>query len=444
VRVIKVVAIALALGLVTSAAAATPSSVAPSLTAKIPVPSDRDDISQIISAGDSWIVVGNVEKNAIAASPLFPTEVGKGESDGYIALLDPKLRLVWSHRFGTSHDDVATAVARDGSGVIWSVGVTTKEVQATSSPTPSATAAPSTPPVVAGATPIPTVNPDGVVAVSAPSASPVADQLLISAWSSNGDLLSQRLQSVKDGAAINPSALVPSKTGVYVVGTALEPQTGTSRGFYVLVKKDGSLGSVHWVGAKAVALRAATVLSNGSLVVAGSIAEALKGKPAIGLADAYLSVVNPTSGAVLRTQRSGTKSARRSWESINVDRLGNLSATGLSRIGKKSEAVFTSFLASLAVRFSLRQASPLGTQVAAAAPVGSFAALAVASLRPGRSGIETYLAPISANGRLLAPTYLVGKTSAGLVAAASGKGYLLASSDVSGLTLAWFAPRSGK
>jgi hypothetical protein len=186
------------------------------------------------------------------------------------------------------------------------------------------------------------------------------------------------------------------------------------------------------------------VLSNGSLVVAGSIAEALKGKPAIGLADAYLSVVNPTSGAVLRTQRSGTKSARRSWESINVDRLGNLSATGLSRIGKKSEAVFTSFLASLAVRFSLRQASPLGTQVAAAAPVGSFAALAVASLRPGRSGIETYLAPISANGRLLAPTYLVGKTSAGLVAAASGKGYLLASSDVSGLTLAWFAPRSGK
>jgi hypothetical protein len=435
-RLSRVVALSLALGVaLTSASAATPSTVAPTLTAKIPLPSDLDDISQIISSGNSWAVVGNVEKNPIATSPLFPNEASKGESDGYVAMLDPALHLIWSHRFGTAHDDVATAIARDSAGVIWSVGVTTNQVAPSPSATPSVTIAPS---------PTPTVNPDGVLSVTPPISQSVADQLLISSWNSQGDLLSQNLHSVIDGVAINPSALVASKIGVYVVGTALEPQAGTSRGFYLLIRKDGSLGPVHWVGSKAVVLRAATLLSNGSLVVAGSIAEALKGKPAIGLTDALIEVVNPTSGVVVRTQRSGNKSALRSWESVNVDRLGNLSATGLSRIGKKSEVIFTSFVASLAVRFSLQLAAPLGTQVAIPAPTGSFAALALASLRRGRSGIETYLAPMSTNGRLIAPTYLVGKTSAGLVAAASGKGYVLASSDASGLTLSWFAPRSGK
>jgi hypothetical protein len=440
----------LAIGLsLTSASAATPANIAPTLTLKVSLPSDLDDITQVISSGSSWLVVGNVDANTIATSPLFPNEVSKGESDGYVALLDPTLHLVWSHRFGTSHDDVATAIARDSAGVIWSAGVTTKETVSTpsASPTPSpsatATMAPSPPPTLAPANPTPTLNPDGVLPVTTPSATPVADQLLISSWDNSGNLLNQSLHSIADGVAINPSALVPSKIGVYVIGTALDPQTGNSRGFYVLVAKDGSVGPVRWVGLTAVVLRSGTLLTNGFLVLAGSIAEALKGKPAIGSTDAFIEIVNPVSGAVVRTQRSGNKSVLRSWESINADRFGNLNAVGLSQIRKKSEVVITSFVPSLAVRFSVRLPNALGDQVSLAPPTGASAAFALASLRPGRS-FESYLVPISATGRIMTPAYLVGKTTGGLVTAATGKGYLLVSGDLGGLTLAWFATRSGK
>jgi hypothetical protein len=450
----RVVSLSVVLGIsLTSASAATPSTINPTLTAKIVQPSDLDDVSQIISSGSSWIAVGNVEQNAISSSPLFPNEASKGASDGYVAMLDSTLQLKWSHRFGTSHDDVATAVTRDGAGVIWAVAVTSKEVQPLPTPAASSTGTPPpptlapptlAPPTLAPPSPTPTVNPDGVVPVTPPSAPAIADQLLISTWSNAGELLSQSLHSIVEGLAINPSRLVPTKSGVYVVGTAVDPQVGTSKGFYVLVAKDGSLGRVHWVGSNAVVLRGATLLSNGSLVVAGSVAEALRGKPAIGTTDAYVAVINPSTGVILRSQRSGSKSANSSWESVSADRAGNLAVTGLSQLGKRSDVVVASFSTSMTIKFSLRLRAPLGTQVVLPAPAGSFAAVALSSMRLGRKGSETFLAPIGANGRLIPPTYLVGKAKYGLVAAASGKGYLLASSDQGGLSLAWFAPRSGK
>jgi hypothetical protein len=439
----RVVSLTLVLGIsLTSASAAPPSSIAPTITAKIALPSDLDDVSQIISSGSSWIAVGNVDQNTIASSPLFPSEASKGASDGYLALLDPTLKLKWSHRFGTSHDDVATAVTRDGAGVIWAVAVTSKEVQPLPTPAASATVTPS--PTLAPPSPTPTVNPDGVVPVTPPSAPATADQLLISTWNIAGELLSQSIHPIVEGLAINPSALVPTKSGVYVVGTAVDPQAGTSKGFYVLVAKDGTLGQVHWVSSNAVVLRGATLLSNGSLVVAGSIAEALRGKPASGTTDAYVAVINPSTGVTLRSQRSSTKSANRSWESVSADRVGNLAVTGLSQTGDSSDVLVASLFPSMRVKFSVRFRASLGTEVVLPAPAGSFAAVALSSMRPGRKGSETYLAPLGANGRLIPPAYLVGRAMYGLVAAASGKGYLLASSDQSGLSLAWFAPRSGK
>lgn len=444
-RVVKIVIVALALALVvTGASAATPVTIGPTLTAKIALPSDYDDIAQIIGSGTSWLVVGNIDKSTILTSTLFPKEASIGESDGYVAMLDPALHLVWSHRFGTSHDDVATAIARDSAGIIWSVGVTTKEVQ----PAPISTSTETTPttaPTLSPATPVPTANPDGVVPVTLPTAPAVADQLLISSWSSAGQLLSQSLHTIADGIAINPSTVIAAKSGIYVVGTAVDALAGTSRGFYVHVAKDGSMGPIHWIGLRSVVLRTAALLRNGSLVVGGSIAEALKGKRAVGLVDAFVAVVNPTTGSVLRTQRSGDKSATRSWESLSVDRFGDLMVIGLSQVGVKSQVVATSFSSKGAVRFSLRFANPLGTQVALTGPVGAFTSIALASTRPRRSGREAYLLPIASNGRLLAPTYLVGKAAgSGLVAAAIGRGYLLAVSEASGLTLAWFAPRIGK
>lgn len=433
-RVVKIVTATLVLGLgAVSASATTPATVMPTQSVKVSLPSDYDDVAQVIGSGTSWLVVGNIEKNTIVDSALFPNEVTMGGSDGYLALLDPALHLVWSHRFGTSNDDVATAIARDQDGIIWTVGVTTKE-QPTTTPTPSATST---------TMPMPTLNPDGVVPVVPFSASEVADQLVISSWNNAGQLLTQNLLAIAPGVALDPSAAVVGKSGIYVVGTGVDAAAGTSRGFYLLVSKDGSIGPVHWLGSKAVILRTAAVLSNGSLMVAGSIAETLKGRPAIGLVDAFIAVVNPITAAVLRTQRSGNISATRSWESVSVDRLGNALAVG-SSLGSKSEVVATSFSPSGVVKFSLRLAKPLGTQVAMPAPTGAFAAIAVATTHPGKSSTDAYLAPIDVNGRLLSPTYLVGRAGNGLLAAAAGKGRLLISSNQGAVTLALFAPRSGK
>ncbi|HUW77741.1 MAG TPA: hypothetical protein VMV52_03195 [Candidatus Nanopelagicaceae bacterium] len=453
-RIGRVVALTLAPGLLLGpslANAATPATVKATIQIPIALLSASEDIAQIIPSGSSWLIVGNMDQTTIDSSPLLPTEPTKGESDGYVSMLDSKLALVWTHRFGTSHDDVATAIARDSAGVIWSVGVTTKERQptpATSATTPatsaSPTVAPATPSATSPADPMATLNPDGVVPVTLPAAAPIGDQLLIASFDAKGQLLSQNLVTIADGVALNPSALVPAKSGVYVVGTALNPETAASRGFYALIGADGTLGSVHWVGAKAVVLRSAALLGNGALALAGSIAERLKGRRAIGATDALIEVVNPDSGALLRAQRSGNTGAVRAWGSLVADRHGNLYATGLSLAGKTSEAVLTSFAPSLAVRYSLRLPSPLGQPLVLAAPRGASVAIALSNVRKTRRGIETYLLPVSGTGRALAPTYLLGKSAVGLLAAASGKGYLLANGTATGVTLSWFAPRSKK
>ena len=445
-RVIKLAIATLVLGLLGGVAnGATPATIRPNLISTAALPSDSDDITQIIGSGNSWLVVGNVEKSTIPTSALFPNEVSLGDTDGYIAMLDPALHLVWSHRFGTSHADVATAIALGGDGLIWTVGVTTKEVPAVPSSPPIATIAPSPPsPPFTPTTPIATVNPDGVVPVATLMPPAVADQLLISSWSNTGQLLSQSLNVIADGISINPTAVVPDKSGIYVVGTGVDASAGTSRGFYVHITKDGMFGPIRWIGTKAVVLRTAALLSNGSLAVAGSISETLKGKPSIGSVDALVVVVNPISGAVLRTLRSGFPSASRSWESLSVDRFGNLTAIGPSRLGVKNEVVATSFSSSNAVKFSLHFANPVGTQASLLPPTGNFAFLALSSSRPGRGGREAFLAPLDGRGRLLSPTYLAGRAGTGLLAVAHGHGYLLAVGDVSGITLSWFAPRSGK
>ena len=447
-RAVKLAIATLVLGSLGGVAyAATPATIRPTLISTAALPSDSDDITQIIGAGNSWLVVGNVEKSTISTSTLFPNEASLGDTDGYIAMLDPALHLVWSHRFGTSHADVATAIALGGDGLIWTVGVTTKEVSAVPSTPPTATIEPSPTPTLPPVTAIPTFNPDGVVPVGTSTPPAVADQLLISSWNNTGQLLTQSLNLIADGISINPTAVVPDKNGIYVVGTAVDPSAGTSRGFYVHVAKDGLLGPIRWVGSRAVVLRTATLLRNGSLAVAGSIGERLTDKPSIGSVDAFVAVVNPTTGAVLRTVRSGYPSAFRSWESLSADRVGNLTAVGPSRVGAKNEVVATSFSSSGAVKFSRHFANPVGTQASLVPPTGSFAFIALSTTLKqlaSRGGREAYLVPLDVRGRLLSPSYLAGKTGTGLLAAAHGHGYLLAVGDVSGLTLSWFAPRSGK
>lgn len=445
-RVFELAVATLVLGLLGGVAnGATPSTIRPNLIRTAALPSASDDITQIIGLGNSWLAVGNVEKSTIPTSELFPSEVSLGDTDGYIAMLDPALHLVWSHRFGTSHADVATAIALGGDGLIWTVGVTTKEVPAVQSSPPIATIAPSPP--LTPSPPIATVNPDGVLPVATSTPPAVADQLLISSWSNTGQLLSQSLNLIADGISINPTTVVPDKSGIYVVGTGVDPSVGTSRGFYVHVTRVGTLGPIRWIGTKAVVLRTAALLSNGSLAVAGSISETLKGKASIGSVDALVVVVNPISGAVLRTLRSGFPSAFRSWESLSVDRFGNLTAIGPSRLGVKNEVIATSFSSSGAVKFSLHFANSVGTQASLLPPTGNSALLALSSTlkqSAGRGGREAFLVPLDARGRVLSPTYLAGKAGTGLLAAAHGHGYLLAVGDVSGITLSWFAPRSGK
>ena len=273
-RVIKFATATILLGLFGGVAnGATPTTIRPTLGVAIGLPSDSDDISQMIGVGNSWFVVGNVEKNTIPTSTLFPNEVSLGDTDGYVAMLDPALHLVWSHRFGTSNADVATAIALGMDGLIWTVGVTGKEVPSAPSASPTATPA----------TPVATVNPDGVVPLAPLTPSATADQLLVSSWSNTGQMLSQSVNSIAAGISINPTAVVPDKEGIYVVGTGVDPSAGTSRGFYVHIGKDGALGPVRWIGDKAVVLRAAALLSNGSLALAGSTSESMKGKPSIGL-----------------------------------------------------------------------------------------------------------------------------------------------------------------
>lgn len=418
-----------------SAVAATPATIRPTITSAIPLPNSDDDIAQITSAGSSWVIIGNVEKQTIPASPLLPIEPSLGGSDGYLALLDSSLHLVWSHRFGTPNDDIATAVVRDSTGVIWGVGVTTKPAE----PNPTATLAPSSPPI---STPAPTVNPDGVLPVTAPAAPAIADQLLVSAWSSDGSLLHQYLQPVAVGVSLLPTSVLADKYGIYVVGTAVDANAATSRGFYLHVDRDGTFGSVRWLGSEDVKLSSAVLLSRGSLVVAGSIAENLKGRPAIGLADAYLAILNPATGAVLRTVRTGKKGATASWESVTADRAGNIFVVGSSQIGRKSEAVATAFNAAGGIRFSRTFASPLGSQLALAPPKGAFAAIALTN--SGKRGTESYLLPLSTGGVPLAPVRIAYRGGSGLLAGADGAGHLLATGTGTGVTLAWFSARVGK
>ena len=90
---------------------------APSKTITVGV---DDDASFVVASRNGWIMGGTTFESS-ESSTVF-AEKPMGGSDIWITQLDTSLNSLWSHRVGTSKDDIAGGVTLDVNGNIWIVG----------------------------------------------------------------------------------------------------------------------------------------------------------------------------------------------------------------------------------------------------------------------------------------------------------------------------------
>jgi len=367
--------IALVVALFSLAPAMGSAEAATSLSKTLTVGVD-DDASFVVESKSGWIVGGTTFESS-ESSTVF-TEKPMGGSDIWVTQLDASLNSLWSHRVGSSKNDIAGGVTLDVNGNIWIIG-TSQIDTSTASPVVMTTLPPPSlgPTTAQGIAPI-TVNPDGVSLTSPLVAAPSPlNQLTIQGLRSDGSALLKSSINFGEKYSILPTGVVSDVSGLWIAGTILTLESKSSRGFYLYCDFALQCKAPIFLGKSATSIRT-LALNSGVLLVAGSTNDPWKGKPAIGKVDALALVINAKSGAITQTQRSGNTGTRRSWESSAIVN-GEALLAGTVDYGKKMEIVTTTFAKAGAVSSTGRW---LGAPRVALAPRGSGSLALAFSVSP--------------------------------------------------------------
>ena len=111
--------IALVVALFSLAPAMGSAEAATSLSKTLTVGVD-DDASFVVASKSGWIVGGTTFESS-ESSTVF-TEKPMGGSDIWVTQLDASLNSLWSHRVGSSKNDIAGGITLDVNGNIWIIG----------------------------------------------------------------------------------------------------------------------------------------------------------------------------------------------------------------------------------------------------------------------------------------------------------------------------------
>ena len=289
-----------------------------------------DEVANIYPVTDGYLVLGTTFSNS-DTSTVFYGDAGFGGSDIYLRKLDSKFQLVWSHRFGTTNSDFAHSLVADKSGNYWILATTSLN------PSETNTAQPTQSSLAPG---VPTLNPDGVSLASPQVAAPTpTNALWLAEVDNSGKLLNANTISVKPQRIVAATNLLLADNRIVLVGNITDPKTGDSDAFYVLCAQ--TCETAKYLGKKSTYVRVAHLEKN-QLLLAGSTKDIWPGKKAIGKIDAFAMVLDLTTGKQIFFQRSGNKSAVRSWES-GYQLNGQIVLSGFSELGTNQEVVTTTF-----------------------------------------------------------------------------------------------------
>ena len=331
--------IALVAALLGIASSAFPAEAASSLSKTLTLGVD-DDASIALASKSGWIIGGTTFESS-ESSTVFP-EKAIGGSDIWVTQLDASLNPLWSHRMGTTRDDLAGRATLDLTGNIWIVGTSQLETNTATQAVMTASPPPSMGPATGPATAPVTVNPDGVSLTSPLVAAPAAlSQLTIQGLRNDGSLLLKNSINFGEKYSVLPTGVVSDTAGLWIAGTVLTLETKASRGFYLYCDFALQCKAPIYLGKSATSIRTVS-LNAGNLVLAGSTNDLWKGKPAIGKVDALALFINSKSGVITQIQRSGNSGTRRSWESSALI-SGEAVLAGTVDSGKKLEIVTTTF-----------------------------------------------------------------------------------------------------
>lgn len=351
-RILAVVA--LTLSFATSSAAA-PTVGAPTGYTRFSLGGAEFEFADVVASPTGWILVGtSMEQDVIAP------QVTSIDLDG---------KTLWQKRLA-SGNALATAVTPTGS--IWIA--TIDRSLPTSEPTPIPTSSPTSTPTSTESSSIPNVlDPDGVGAVDALPEGRFTTDVVLQLLDPSGQELASVVAPLTDGWVGQPTALIPWKDGVLVVGTAVHRERGVRTG-YVQPVVAGSASLPLYLGSTTTTFTAA-VQSGNVVLVAGSSSETLLGKASIGAQDAIVATYN--GSRFTRVIRSS--GGQRMWSSIATSGTSGYTTAGWSVAAGKSEAVVSSYTATGAVRWTKRYPGSIPAQEQRLIRIASSLRLALAA-----------------------------------------------------------------
>jgi hypothetical protein len=340
-------------GLATSSVAA-PSIGAPAGFVRFSLGGAEYEYADAVATSTGWLLVGT----ALQDGQTTPTPL--------ITSLDATGKTLWQTRLEAGAGLVGTATP---TGAIWVAGVTQPTpVDAASTPTTS----PTQEPVVD-----PALDPDGVGLIDPLPEGRVTNQLLLHRLDANGQLEMQITAALPEGWVGQPTALLPWKEGVLVVGTAIRTDVGGRAGFVISANSDGA-APAQLLGGTSTLFTSAVVAANGTVLIAGSSSETLLGKVPLGAQDALVATFNGTKFS--RILRSG--GGVRVWNSIITGASGTFSTAGSATASGRTDAVLSNYSLSGGARWSKRYPGSIPGEEQRLARVGTSLRLTLAATSP--------------------------------------------------------------
>jgi hypothetical protein len=342
-------------GLATSSVAA-PSVGAPAGFVRFSLGGAEYEYADALATGSGWVLVGT----SVLEGETTPTPI--------VTSLDASGKTLWQTRLGAETGLAAAGLVGTvtQAGSIWVAGVALPPpVEPTSTPTASPTGEPVLDPAL---------DPDGVGLLDPLPEGRVASELVVHRLDSNGQP-EARISGVLPGGWVGqPTALLPWKDGVLIVGTAIRTDLGGRAGFVMSVSGDAAEPALL-LGGTSTVFTSAVAAANGTVLIAGSSSETLLGKVPLGAQDALVATFNGSKFSRILRSGGGT----RIWNSISTGASGTFSTAGSATASGRTDAVLSNYTASGSARWSKRYPGSIPGQEQRLARVGSSLRLIVAA-----------------------------------------------------------------
>lgn len=297
--------------------------------------SNASEVTAFLRVQDNWVVAGSDSDN-----------------QSWLALYDQKGSEIWRI--------FPMSVGNGGAGFITAAEVDSREIliaglsqspielQAVAAPEVLPTASPSATPLIAptATKSVPLVNPDNVVSTPVLPLRKDIKNLFLARIDLSGKIA--KIINTENKSGFLPNSIAVSTLNTFLAGNELNSENRT-RGAIWKFNSEG-FADTFVFGESQTVFNQAIATSSKSLTIIGTSAETIAQRKVVGKSDGIILTITQANGKVSNLIRSSGSGALRSWDTAS----GNLQVAGTSRVGKRSEAVITTFTSKRTVAWSTR------------------------------------------------------------------------------------------